>query len=1097
MFERMIKKVWLFLACFVMAAGMAFAQTKVTGVVLDRQTGEPVAGASVRVKGTSIGTPTDVEGRFTIAGVPSSAKTLLVSYIGMKDIEVGVKPKLRIYMDAESHSVDEVLVVAYGTAKKESFTGSATVIKAEDIASEQSANVLDALNGKSAGVQMYNSTGQPGMSSPTIRIRGISSILAGNSPLIIMDGAPYDGDLNTINPQDIESMTVLKDAASNALYGARGANGVIMITTKRAQAEGSGKITVDAKWGSNSRAIPRYKTIDNPAQYYETYYKALKNFKMGEGATDAEAHEWARQNLIDGDYGLGYNVYNTSGQYLIGDNGKLNPNATLGNVVNYKGQDYMLLPDDWVDAAFRNSLRQEYNITASNVNGGNSFYASFGYLKNEGITANSDFERLTGRLKADSQLKSWLKVGGNFSFTHYKANYMQDDGIDMGSGNIFAVSSLVAPVCPLYIRDGKGNVMYDSNGIKMYDYGDGNNGGVKRFYLAESNALQAAQLNTNAYEGNSANVVGFAEIRFLKDFKFVTTNTVSLDETRSTMVTNPYYGSYADMNGIVTKEHYRTYTFNYQQLLNWSHQFGLHSFDVMIGHESYNYRYYDLWATRSNMFDPDNLELAGAVTDGDGSSYTLNYNTEGYFGRIRYEYNEKYFGSFSYRRDASSRFSPENRWGNFWSVGAAWLLNKEEWLDAGWIDMLKLKASYGEQGNDAIGNFRYTDLYDVVNATEHPALVPNSKGNKDITWEKNGNFNVGVDFDLLRGRLSGTVEYFYRKTTDMLFSIPLASSYGYTSYYANVGNMRNSGIEFDLSGDIIRTKDFTWSLNLNLTHYKNNISYLPEERKTLEVDGKKGYTSREYFYGENCPLYTFYMKKWAGVCKETMYDDNGKVIATPGQSLWWKDKIEYVTDADGQFVLDENGNKTTTVVGQEVTSKYSEAEYHLCGSALPDAYGGFGTSFTYKGFDLSIGFSYQLGGQCFDSDYATLMSSPISNTKGMAMHADLLKAWTPDNANSNIPSLVYGDTYVGSTSDRFLTDASYLSLQNVNLGYTLPVHITRMAGIDKVRVYVSADNLWIWTKRQGLDPRQSISGSTTNQYYSPIRSISGGITITF
>ncbi|MCM1312515.1 MAG: TonB-dependent receptor [Bacteroides sp.] len=1093
----MTKRVWLLLACLIMTIGTALAQTRVTGVVLDRQTGEPVAGASVIVKGTSIGDATNVDGQFTIAEVPSSAKTLRVSYIGMKDLEVAVKPKLRIYMDAESHSVDEVLVVAYGTTTKESFTGSASVIKAEDIANDQSSNLLDALNGKSAGVQMYNTTGQPGLSSPTIRIRGISSIVAGNSPLIIMDGAPYDGDLNTINSQDIESLTVLKDAASNSLYGARGANGVIMITTKKAKSGDNGKITVDAKWGANSRATSRYKTIDNPAQYYETYYKSLKNFRMNKGYSEADAHVWARENLIDGDYGLGYNVYNTFGQYLIGDNGKINPNAVMGNVVNYKGQDYMLMADDWVDEAFRTSLRQEYNVTASNVSGGNSFYASFGYLKNEGIVANSDFERLNGRLKADSQLKSWLKIGGNFSFTHYTTSYMSWDGSDLDSGNIFSQASFMAPICPVYIRDGNGNIMIDSNGMKMYDYGDGRNAGVTRFYLPQNNAIQSSIINTNSYEGNSANAIGYAEIRFLKDFKFTTTNTVNLDETRLTNVTNPYYGNYADMNGMVTKSHYRTYTYNYQQLLNWAHQYGKHNVDVMLGHEAYKYKYSYLDASKSNMFDPSNNELAGAVTDGSANSYTTDYNTEGYFGRVRYDYDEKYFGSFSYRRDASSRFKKENRWGNFWSAGAAWLINKEAWFAADWVDMLKFKVSYGEQGNDAIGNFRYTDLYTITNSTSNPALIPDTKGNDKITWEKNGNFNIGADFDLFGGRLSGTVEYFYRKTTDMLFSIPLPSSYGYTSYYANVGNMRNSGIEIDLNGDVIRTKDLTWSLNLNFTHYKNKITHLPSERKTLEVDGKQGYTSGMYFYGEDVPLYTFYMKQWAGVCKETIYDDNGKVIANAGQSLWWKDKTQYVTDANGQYVLDADGNRKTEIVGKEVTANYSEAGFHLCGTALPDIYGGFGTSLTYKGFDLAVDFAYQIGGQCYDSDYAMLMGSPYSSNKGVAMHADLLKAWSPDNASSNIPYLVFGDTYVNATSDRFLTDASYLSLQNINFGYTLPATVTRMAGIDKVRVYVSADNVWIWTKRQGFDPRQSISGYTTNQYYAPIRSISGGITITF
>ena len=995
----------------------------------------------------------------------------------MQTQEVAIKPTLKIVLKPNSEMLDEVMVVAYGTAKKSAFTGSATVVNAEQIEKIQSSNVANALSGKVAGVQLNTASGQPGATSPTIRVRGIGSITAGNAPLVILDGAPYDGDLNNISSQDIESMTVLKDAASNALYGARGANGVIIITTKKGNA-GQARVTVDAKWGGNSRNAQDYNTISSPAQYYEMYYGALKNYFQS--ATDQKGnliyptfesvYKQANSQLTaGGDYGLAYNVYSVpEGQYLIGRNGKLNPNATLGNVVSYGGNQYTLRPDNWLDEAYRNSLRQEYNVSVSAGTDKSSFYASVGYLKNDGITANSDFERLTARLKADYQMKEWLKIGANMSYTHFDANSLGEDGASNSSGNIFAFATQIAPIYPLYIRDGEGNIMQDKYGNTRYDYGSKDNAGLSRPFLSGGNPYSANILDTNNAEGNVMTATGFADIRFLKDFKFTWTSGVTVAETRTSQYTNPFYGQYASSNGIAYKFHTRDFFYNHQQLLNYKKSFGSHNVEAMIGHESYRYKYYYLYASKSNSFIPTNTEIAGAITENGSNSYTTDYNTEGYFGRIQYDYDEKYFLSGSYRRDASSRFHPDHRWGNFWSAGAAWIISKEDFFNVDWIDMLKVKASYGSQGNDNIGNFRYVNTYDITNSDGHPAAVPAIKGNKNITWETNGNFNAGFDFEVLDQRLSGTVDYFYRKTTDMLFAFPLPPSYGYTSYYANIGDMRNQGIEIELKGTPIQTNDFTWDLGLNLTHYKNKITNLPEERRTMVVDGVPGYSSGNYYYGQGEPLYTYRLKKFAGVNQET------------GEAMYYKN----VTDADGN------------VIGREATTSYSAADYYLCGTALPDAYGGFNTSFTYKGFDLSVDFIYQIGGQVYDSDYAGLMASPTKNSKGTNFHADMLNAWTPEN-HTNIPRLQYGDNYTAASSDRFLTDASYLSLQNINFGYTLPASLTRRANIEKVRVYLVADNIWMWSKRQGLDPRQSISGTITNSYYAPMRTISGGITLTF
>ena len=1058
----MEKRLTMILACLFLSIGMALAQKAVTGTVVSQEDGQPIIGATIRVVGANVGAVTDADGKFSLS-MPSGHNKLKVTYVGMVDQDVTVKGNsVRVVLAPDETNLDEVMVVAYGTAKKSAFTGSAAVVKSDDIAKNSSSNAMSALTGKVSGVQINSATGAPGQESFSIRIRGISSINAGNNPLVIVDGAPYNGDINNLNQNDIASMTVLKDAASAALYGARGANGVVIITTKNGR-EGTSAITVDAKWGANTRGVEFYNTVESPAAYYEAYYQSLKNYRTGLGDDAMTAHKWALNNMFSGGYDLGYNVYTVpEGQDLIGPNGKLNPNATLGRIVNYNGNDYMLYPDSWRDAAYQTGLRQEYNITATGSNDKGSFYGSAGYLKNEGISIGSDYERFTGRLKADYQLRPWLKLSGNFNYAHYNANSLSDDG-GTTVGNIFMVKNM-APIYPLYIRDAAGNILQDSKtGLAQYDWGDGSIIGLTRPTMTGSNPIFANQFNKNENEGNSLDATGTAEIRFLKDFKFTSANTVMLDETRFTTTYNPYYGQFAANNGSIEKSHVRTWSYNYQQLLNWHHLFDKHDVEIMLGHEYYRTRYYLLSASKNNVFSVFNDELAGAVNTGSMNSYTTDYNVEGWFGRAQYNYDNKYFGSLSYRRDASSRFHPDHRWGNFWSFGGAWIISKEKWFNAPWVDELKFKASYGEQGNDNISDYLYTDTYSIVPSGNGSGVTPAStKGNETITWEKNGNLNTGFEFSFFRGRLSGSIEYFYRRTSDMLAFFALPASSGWSGYYDNIGNMQNMGVEVELDGTPIRTKDFEWGINLNFTAYKNKITSIADKNKTMTVEGSDGYSSGMYYYGEGESLYTFYMPKYAGV------NENG-------QSMFYK------TDEDGKVT-------TTTTPG--------EATYYLCGTALPWAYGGFGTRFSYKGFDLAVDFSYQLGGQIYDSDYAGMMGI-TSTGRGHAIHADLLNSWTEENPNTNIPKLVIDDTSATTTSDRFLTSASYLSLQNLNFGYTFSDKLMSKVGIGKLRVYLTATNLWLWSKRQGLDPRQSITGGASSAYYSAMRTISGGITVTF
>ena len=999
---------------------------------------------------------------------------MVVSYIGMESQTVTIKPNLKVVLRTNSEMLDEVMVVAFGTAKKSAFTGSAKVVDAEKLEQSQVTSITNALAGAVPGVTMTSSDGAPGSTS-SIKIRGFSSINAGNDPLIVVDGAPYAGDLANLNPNDVESMTVLKDAASNALYGARGANGVIIITTKRASQKGDAIVTFDAKWGANTRALQKYEVITDPGQFYEVHYGAMKNYYMNALGMSAEA-AWlnANNNLFGKNGGLGYNVYTVpEGQLLIGQNGKLNPNATLGRVVSYKGEDYLLLPDDWEEVGTRTGLRQEYNFSVSAANEKSSFYVSLGYLGNEGITPDSDMKRLTARLKADYQAKSWMKVGANMSYARFDHNSLGNNGSSSSTANVWAFVTQQAPIYPAYIRNADGSIKLDENGFKMMDYGNGLNAGLTRPFIGDANPIMDNMLNTNNSEGNAMTGNGFIDITPLPGLKVTLNGTFNLDETRFTYVYNPYYGQFDSTGGTVTKAHSRTYDYNLQQLVSYTRSFGSHNVDILLGHEYYDYRYAELGASRHMMFSQDNKELSGAIIDDQASSsYKSRRNNEGYLGRLQYNFDERIFASASVRRDASSRFAPDHRWGTFWSAGAAWLINKESWFDVPWVQELKVKGSIGAQGNDNIGDYRYTDVFTIVNSNGNVGTSFSSKGTEDITWETNTNINFGVEFQLWN-RLTGSIEYYNRRTSDMLFAFSVAPSLGYANYFDNVGNMVNQGVEMDFNVNILDTRNLKWNVNLNLSTLKNRITMLDEGKKTNQeytAEGKayKGYSDGSFFVGEDLPLFTWRLKEYAGVSED-------------GQSMWYKN------------VKDENGK----ITGREKTTVYADADYYITEeTTLPKAYGGFGTNLKVYGVDFGINFTYQLGGKQYDNTYAYFMSSPTGSV-GYNYHKDVLNAWTPENKNSNIPRFQLNDQYTAAASTRFLTSSSYLNIQNINVGYTLPASWTKKVAINSLRLYMSAENVFYWSKRKGFDPRQSFSGAPNATYYSPMRTISGGVTFQF
>ncbi len=1066
----------------VLISSAVYAQDiTVTGSVKDSSTDESVPFASIQVKGTMTGTSTDADGSFTMT-VPADG-VLVFSSLGYHSVEVAVEGKrtINVALDPDTQTLSETIVVAFGTSTKEAFTGSAKVLDDEKLAQSQVSNVTNALAGQVAGVQLVSANGAPG-SSATIRVRGISSINAGNDPLIIVDGAPFDGDMNNIAPSDIESMTVLKDAASNALYGARGANGVIMITTKKGK-QGQPMVSFDAKVGVNTNALQEYETIRDPRAYYEQHYKALYNYytaQDGYGLSADEAYMRANENLYNAAAGgLGYQTYTIpEGQYTIGRNGKFNPGATEGYVIG----DHLVKADDWADEVYRKGIRQEYTMTIAGAQEKMSFFSSMSYLNNQGITEKSDHERLAARLKADYQATNWLKIGANMSYTKFQFNSLGNNGSDGSTANIWAFTSQIAPIYPLYVRNADGSQYYDVNGIAVLDHGNGNlrNGGIpgtSRPFITDANPVLGNKYNTNNSEGNALSAQGYIDVNFCKGLTLTVNASTTLDETRQNYVYNPYYGQFRSTGGTVSVGHGRSYAWNSQQLLNYQRKFGNHNVGVLVGHEYYSNRYYYVDASKSQMFSQENKELDGAVVDGQSaSSYQTHYNNEGYFGRAQYDYAERYFVSGSFRRDASSRFHPDNRWGNFWSAGAAWIMSKENWFSAPWVDELKLKASIGSQGNDSIGSYRYTDIFSIVPSDGKISTLFATKGNKDITWETNTNFNAGVEFAFFGNRVTGGIEYFNRMTTDMLFPTPVAPSQGYSSLYKNVGDMNNYGVEGDFHFVLVNNKNVQWDFNLNASYLKNTVVSLADnvkDSKAYDANGKEydGFTSGSFFVAEGSSMYTWYTYDYAGVDPET------------GKSLWWKN------------ILDEEGLPTGE---RETTDDYSAASKTLTGmSTLAPLFGGFGTSVSAYGIDFSINFTYQVGGKQLDGSYATFMYSPTSSQNGYNYHVDLLDAWTPENKSASVPRFQYADTYSNATSTRFLTSASYLNLQNVNLGYTLPAKFTRKFLVSSLRFYVSAENLYYWSARKGFDPRQSFSSSTTATRYSPMRTISGGITVKF
>lgn len=1032
-------------------------QRTVKGVVTSKADGQPVIGASVVVKGSpTIGGATNLDGRFTFK-VPDGAQTLVVSYIGFVTQEVPIRATdMKIVLVPDSKELDAVMVVAYGTAKKSSFTGSAVAIDKKQLEKAQVADVSKALEGMVPGLQVSSSTGQPGAAT-TLRIRGIGSINASSAPLIILDGAPYTGDLNAINSQDIESLTILKDAASAALYGARGANGVILITTKSGK-DGRLAVTFDARVGINQRGVPEYDVLTNPGEYYTLMWEALRNGQLysgTKGMTPEKAATYASENLISE---LGYNIYKGVADNVVVDvNGKLTSNTAI------KYEDAADF-SDWAKHLYKPQMRQEYNLSVTRGVSNNNIFFSAGYLNDEGFNLSTGFERISSRISYDSQLYPWLKMAASTQFSHTKLkNQMTEQN---NFSNTFAWTRMIAPIYPVYKHDADGRIMY-KNGKPEYDGGEvraGING--KRAY-STLNIVEQQQRNRTLVEKTALIQNMRADVNLPWDLAFNTTATYSSIWDKTIAYYNPEVGDGLTYNGLLGRYHERDESLNWNQVLSWNRKFDDLSLQVLLGHESFMQTLTFDHAEKTDLIDPNSMHFKSANKFRDLVSWDRKYRLEGYFGQVTADYADKYYLSASLRRDGSSIFAPDKRWGTFWSVGGSWRIKEESFLKGvKAINNLKLRASYGLQGNDFLflpgknppvrAYTPYEDLYEFTSDGNSASLKGVYKGNRDITWEKNANLNVGLEFSLFNGYLSGEIDFFNRTTSDMLFNLPTPSTTGFSTKPVNVGSMTNTGWEFSLNSNVYRSQKVSVTLGVNGTTYVNTVLDLPEDFK------ENGITQGNRIIKQNGSIYDYYLVPFAGVDPK-----NGDALYT----VYDKDTKKYVQKNQKGYTSDLKSRK-------------------FAGSAIPKLTGGFYANTRVYDFDFSIQFAYRLGGYVYNSAYSSLMSSGNAGTN---WHVDIRDRWTPENTNSKIPRLDV--TLQGVSSDRFLQDGSYLSLRNVSLGYNLPKSALEKVRLKSARVYFAADNVALWSKLKGFDPRLMISGDQSYSVNSAIRTLSLGLNV--
>lgn len=1052
---------------------VTFAQEKTISGTVSSDQGMPLAGVNVVVQGTTTGTQTDFDGNYSIS--VSQGQVLEFSYIGFATSTktVGGQSIIDVTLAVDAAQLAEVVVVGYGTTTKQSFTGTAAVVSGEELSQKNVTDVSQALQGEVAGVRVINTSGQPGTDA-TIRIRGFGSVNGNRDPLYVVDGVPYSGSITAINPSDIESTVILKDATATAVYGSRGANGVVLIQTKDGVA-GKSYIEVSAKTGQNFQILPRYSTIESPETYIGLSWEGLYNRGVISGEPDPVAY--ANQNLFSG---IGivprYNMWN------VDNVGELIDPAT-GTVRSGVTRKYS--PEDWDDYAFNPSNRTEANVRIGGGTEKTTYFASFGYLKDKGYIVNSDFERFSTRLNITHEVKDWLSGTMNMGYTLSETN---NNGQAENSTSVFWFADNIPSIYPLFLRDGDGNLVPDPIfGGNQYDYGDATANG--RGFGAFANPVADATYNLMRNMQHEINLSNTFKAQITDGLTLETRFGLQYYNSSYDARDNPFYGSRAGL-GSIFKQKDELFSHNFLQLLRYKTDFGDHSLEVFVAHESNSWERHIMEGSKTKLIIPDGEELDNGVVSAPSSSYTWDYTLESYFGQINYNFDDKYFFSGTVRRDGTSRFVEGNKWGTFGAVGGAWVITNEDFMDdQNWLSNLKVKASYGLTGEQAgVGYYAGRNLFVGDNLNDEISIAFDKKGNPDLTWETSVMYQAGVEFGI-KSFLEGSVDYYIKNTKDLLFDRRVPPSLGYAIITVNDGELRNSGLEFNLTAHILDHEDYFLDFNVNGTFLTNELTKMPMDpatgmEKVLDVSG---------YYGRSAghSLYDYYMPEWAGVDPETGVGQwNSYYVDANGNGQ--AEEVEVIENM-ANYVSENPGAK----ISVEKTTDYSLATNKYIGkSAIPDVRGAFSLKGGYKGFTLSVQFLYSIGGYGYDFVYSRLMHNGQAGSNNW--HTDILNRWQEPGDITNVPRISGNlDQNVSSASSRFLIKKDYLSLNNVRLGYTIPDNFVESMGLAKLNIFVTGTNLLLLNKRDGYNPMTSEAGESDWYTYSPLSSVTAGVNISF
>lgn len=1072
----------LFLAFVVQ---ITFAQDKTISGVVSDENGLPLPSATILVVGTSNGASSDFDGKYSIK--TKVGDELQFSYVGYSNtvLTVGNTSTMNVTL-APDNQLEEVVIVGYGTTTKQSYTGTAKVVSADKLEAKSFSNVSQALAGEAAGVTVINTSGQPGTTS-TIRIRGFGSVNGNRDPLYVVDGVPFSGSINSISPSDIETTTILKDATATAIYGSRGANGVILITTKKGSANNS-YVEVDVKSGINMQFLPRNEVIKSADRYTELSWEALKNKGVATGNPDPVG--FANSTLFSSaGINPSYNLYNVAnGAELI--------DPTTGKIRAGVTRKYD--PENWEDYGFQQAYRQEASLRMSGGSDKSSYFSSFGYLDDEGYVINSNYKRYNTRLSVTHQAKDWLKATANIGYANSKNN---NNGQSEDSGSIFWFVDNIPSIYPLFLRDGNGNTINDPiYGGNQYDYGQ-----TGRGFGALTNSVADANFDKSTFDRHELNGNFSFDILFNDNLTFTARYGAQYYNNKYTSQNNPFYGSAASQvpPGSVFKSDSELFTQNFLQLLRFQKQFGRHGIEALVAHESNDFTFKNFSASKSGVVVPGIDDLSNyIIVASPPNSYTDTSTLESYFAQLNYNLDNKYYLTGSVRRDGSSRFV-NKKWGTFGSVGLSWIASKESFLEnADFLDFLKVKASYGVLGDQGDSSNLYPgyNTFDVSNLNDEISISPRLNGNPDLTWETSKMFQVGIESNLF-GFLEANIDYYVKNTDNLLFNRRVGPSEGISSITVNDGQLRNSGLEFDIDATIIDKADYKFNIAINGEFLSNEITTMPLDPATglpKILD-----TSTGFGFSEGRSIFDFYMREYAGV------------DAADGTAMWFR----YYDDVNNNGILDTgdvtdwvpaNGANNTSAslveyetlvpgsnIKRTTTKSYAEAtEVYVNKSAIPKLRGAIRLSGKIKNFDISTQLLYSLGGYSYDGAYASLMHNSTVGSNNWSV--DIEDRWQNPGDVTDVPRLSDGlDTNGNSFSTRFLTKSDYISLNNVRIGYTIPKAFFQSSGVDDINVSVSGDNLFLLSSRKGFNPSTSETGASNRYTYSPLSTITLGLRVKF